>query len=400
MVLVTALAALAAAILLAPAVSDLLSLSGVALRRPRGRVPSGAGTARLLVLVPAHDEELLIGACLRSLMQQRYPSDRIKVVVIADNCTDRTAALSRAAGVACLERHDQPHPGKPQAIAWALEHLPVRSFDAVVIVDADTRVDPDFARELSAAGPLRGKALQPSNGVLNHAENALTRMAGVLSAADHELAYALKTRAGLNVPLSAGMCIGADLLADGGWHAYSVCEDWELYALLTERGAPIEGVPRARLYAEEAPTLAASGTQRRRWTAGKLVVLARRAWPLLRSRHIGAAQKLDALAELSRPGPVLHLCLAAAVAAGTLILHAPAALLLVALLLLTLLRPAVYTTAALWRDPDPVRTIGAFAFLPVYAVWRAWTALTTMVTLGDKAWVRTARERRSALPQP
>jgi cellulose synthase/poly-beta-1,6-N-acetylglucosamine synthase-like glycosyltransferase len=398
MVLVTALAALAAVILLAPAVSDLLSLSRIAVRPMRGGMPSSAETARLLVLVPAHDEELLIDACLRSLTEQRYPKGRMKVAVIADNCTDRTAALSRAAGALCLERHDQHHPGKPQAIAWALEQLPVRSFDAVVIVDADTRVNPDFARELSAKGPLRGKALQPFNGVLNHAENALTRMAGVLATADHGLAYALKTRAGLNVPLSAGMCVGADLLADGGWHAFSVCEDWELYALLTERGARIEGVPRARLYAEEAPTLAASSTQRRRWTAGKLTVLAKRAWPLLRSRHIGVAQKLDALAELSRPGPALHLGLAAAGVVGAVIVHAQAGL--VTLLLLTLLRPAAYTTAALWRDPDPVRAIGAFAFLPVYSVWRAWTALTTLLTLGDSTWVRTARVGRSALPQP
>ena len=388
------------AVLLLPSLSDLLSVARILAGRRARRVEVPSETPRLLLLVPAHDEEVVLGACLESIRRLSYPPAALDTVVIADNCRDRTADITRAAGVRCLVRVVPNNPGKPSAIAWALGQLALSQYDAVVIVDADTELDRDFATHLAAAAPLAGKALQPYNGVLNPGENALTRMADVLSAVDHAHAYALKTRAGINVPLSAGMCVGTDLLARLGWNATSLCEDWEMYALLTEQGVAIRGVSGARLYAQEASTLGASGTQRRRWTAGKLAVLSRYACPILRSRAIGAAQKLDAIAELSRPGPVLHLCLVAAASAGTLALQVPGAAVLVSGLLATLLRPAAYATIAIWRGPDPVRAIRAFAFLPCYAVWRAWSALTTLLTLGDKAWVRTARRRRSALPQP
>ena len=85
------------------------------------------------------------------------------------------------------------------------------------------------------------------------------------------------------------------MLAATGWTAHSLSEDWELYAVLTERGVRIEGVPAAKIRSLEASTLREAASQRRRWTAGKLTVLVRHAGPLLRSRSIGLAQKVEAL---------------------------------------------------------------------------------------------------------
>ena len=92
-------------------------------------------------------------------------------------------------------------------------------------------------------------------------------MAAVLATATHQFAYPLKRHAGLNVPLVGnGMVLGTDVLGRFGWHAFSICEDWEMYALLTAHGVPIGCVPRARLKAQEARSLHQSSTQRRRWT--------------------------------------------------------------------------------------------------------------------------------------
>jgi 1,2-diacylglycerol 3-beta-glucosyltransferase len=389
---------LLAAVLLLPAVSDLVSVVRVLARRSSPRRSRARTDPRFLFLVPAHDEELLLPACLESLQRLRYPPERRDIVVIADNCRDRTAEIARAAGVRCLVRNAPDAPGKPQAIAWALSHLPFVEVDGVVIVDADTEVDPGFAGALAAAAPIAQKVLQPYNGVSNETENALTRMAAVLSAANHGLAYVLKTRAGLNVPLSVGMCIGSEVLSRYGWTVHSVCEDWELYAVLTARGVRIKEVPAARIRAQEAATLSASTTQRRRWTAGKLAVLAEHAWPILRSRRTGLAQKLDALAELSAPGPVLHLGLVGFAAAVVLLLHPPAVGWLAALLLATLIRPATYAVTAIARDPAPAAAIRAFAFLPFYAVWRIGAAVSAFGTLRNATWVRTSRLTRVEQP--
>ena len=348
-----------------------------------------------MFLIPAHDEELLLPRCLDSVKRLRYPRERLDIVVIADNCRDRTADIAGASGVSCLVRTAPQEPGKPRAISWALSRVAVSDYDAIVIVDADTELDEAFAKHLAAAAPLAYKALQPYNGVSNRAENALTRMAAVLSAANHDFAYVLKTRAGLNVPLSAGMCIGSQVVATHGWTAYSLSEDWELYALLTEWGVRIEGASGARLRAHEAPTLRASGSQRRRWTAGKLTVLIKHGWLLLRSNRIGIAQKLDSLAELSGAGPVVQLCLVGVAAGSSIVFEPPGFAWLAALLLATLLRPAVYTLAALARDPEPREAVRAFAFLPFYAVWRIGAAVSALGMLGDKPWIRTARPIRS-----
>lgn len=396
MILLSVALGLFATVLALPTVSDLVSLLRILVRRPLRR-PASSAAPRLLFLVPAHDEELLLAPCLESIARLRYPRERMEIVVIADNCTDRTADIARAAGVRCLVRTAPHAAGKPRAIAWALSILAIGGYDAVVIVDADTEVDRDFAARLAEAGPLAHKACQPYNGVLNRSQNALSRMAAILAEAHHGFAYALKTRARLNVPLSAGMCIGSEVLGKHGWNAYSLCEDWEMYALLTEGSVRIESVPHARLYAQEAPTLQASTSQRRRWTAGKLTVLFQHAGPLIRAEGVGLAQKLDSIAELSAPGPVLHLCLASMGGAAALLLEPPAFAWLAAVLGATLLRPVAYALAALARDPEPSRAVRAFAFLPLYAVWRIGAAVTALGMLGDKPWIRTARPIRSAL---
>lgn len=391
MIVLSVALAFFAAVLLVPALSDLLSVIRVATRK-RLRTKTGAiEPPRFLFLIPAHNEELLLPGCLASLRGLRYDPTRLDIVVIADNCTDRTADIARGAGVRCLDRTAPRDAGKPRAISWALAQLPVGDYDSVVIVDADTEVDRDFAASAAAAAPLTDKVLQPYNDVSNQDENALTRMAAVLSAANHGLAYVLKTRAGLNVPLSVGMCIGSRVLSEHGWTVHSICEDWELYALLTTRGVRTEEIPAARIRAQEAATLRASGSQRRRWTAGKLAVLTEYFWPLLRSRHATVRQKIDGLAELSAPGPAVHLSLVGASEMAALLLQPPAFAWLAVLLLATLLRPAIYTFAALARDRAPLRATLAFAVLPFYAAWRMWVAVTSLGTVGSRLWVRTER---------
>ena len=69
-------------------------------------LPRPEPASRLVVLVPAHDEELLVGRCVDSLRAQTYPRSLTRVVVIADNCTDQTAARALAAGAEVMVRDD------------------------------------------------------------------------------------------------------------------------------------------------------------------------------------------------------------------------------------------------------------------------------------------------------
>lgn len=391
MIVLSLLVGVVAMVLLLPTVSDVWSLARVAFGSHSAEPSSRSATPRLLFIIPAHNEELLIESCVRSLLDLAYPRECFRVVVIADNCVDRTAKCARAAGADCLEREDRHRRGKPHAIAWALKRLPLREFDAVAIVDADTVVDRDFAAGLAMAAPLNDRAAQGYNGVLNPDDTAITRMAAVFADAKCRFAYGLKQRAGLNLPLRLGGCIGTSVLGRYGWDAFTIGEDWELYASLTARGVRIVGTPTARVYAQEARSLRQSSPQRQRWTAGKLTVLTRLGRTVLTSPSIDALQKLDVIAELSAPGPAVHFGGAALLAAMTIMLHVPGAVLIVPALAAGIIRQAVYTFAALFVQRHPVRAAVAFAFLPAYAVWRLTVEAAAVKMLGDKPWIRTER---------
>ena len=390
MVILTGLIALCAMALALPLLSDLVSLAAW-LGRARTPRPVSSVVPRFLVLIPAHNEELLIADCLMSLRNLSYRADAVDIRVIADNCSDRTADLARGHGVRCFERNEPARAGKPLAIAWALERLPLKDFDAVVILDADTIVDPGFLTALASAAPLTHKAVQGFNGVSNPDDSAITRMAAVFADAKCGFAYELKRHAGLNLPLRLGGCIGTGVLATHGWNAFSIGEDWELYAMLTADGVAIEGVPEARVYAQEARALRQSAPQRRRWTAGRLTVLARCIGPLVRSGAISFHQKLDAIAELSAPGPVVHLGLALLLAGLAVALHVSARDWLVALLFAGVARHVLYTLAAMTRQPRPFRSALAFAVLPLYGLWRLGVEVGALGMLGDRPWIRTER---------
>jgi len=97
-----------------------LACAGLRGHRPdRPREP----IRRFAVVIPAHNEELVIGDTVRQLLRQDYPRALFSVFALADNCDDRTAAVAAAAGATCLERHAPAHRGKGHVLAWALPRI-------------------------------------------------------------------------------------------------------------------------------------------------------------------------------------------------------------------------------------------------------------------------------------
>src|SRR5439155_13441466 len=83
------------------------------------------------VIVPAHNEAILLGRLLESLARLRYPKERYSVYVVADNCQDGTAALARTyERVRVYERVDQERRGKGYALRWLLDQLQADGLNA------------------------------------------------------------------------------------------------------------------------------------------------------------------------------------------------------------------------------------------------------------------------------
>lgn len=379
------------AVLWLPLLSELLSLLGRWRTSPQVNQPPGE-IPRLLFLVPAHDEEIMVAGCVRSLLQMAYPATHRRVIVIADNCSDATARLAREHGAESLERVDPKLPGKPRAVAWALSQIDLRQWDACVIVDADSTVAPTFALGLAKLAPLNDIVFQPNNCVLNEFENWLTRLGGVLGRCRFQVTYPLKQSAGLNCPISNGMGIGTDLLIRDGWRSFSITEDTELYAIYTEAGVTIRHASASSLFSQEADSLQQGATQRRRWIAGRFGIIREWGPRLLRSQHIGWRQKLDAFVELVLVAPVLHLVVAVSAIASALIgVRGTLGWWIACLATASLSALVVTTITVIGRHPQPWRTVSSFFVLPVYACWRLVVMLGTLVTVRDTTWHRTAR---------
>ncbi len=256
----------------APAIAD--ALMWITPDRRKRTPSSSPALPRLLFVIPSHDEELLISRAVRSLRQLDYPADSFSILVVADNCSDGTAAAAAAEGAEVMERRSADLRGKGHALAWAWNRVSGREFDAFVIIDADTIVDAHLARSLAAVPDLRHGAAQCYDDMSNERESALTRMAGVLTRNRYGIAYPLKHRAGLMVPLTGdGSAIGWEVARRYGLGSETITEGWEFFARYTLDGVPCTYVGNARIYAQEARSMEQSGTQRARWTAGRLAVL-------------------------------------------------------------------------------------------------------------------------------
>jgi len=383
---------------LLPPASDLLSLLKVMFRGSNSEPTAPTAFPRLLLLIPAHNEAQLIERCVASLKAADHPAGTVAIVVVADNCTDATGALAERAGATVLRRADPTRRGKGYAIGWALTQVDWASRDAVVILDADTTIEADYYRRLAELMPLRSKAVQCYDGLSNEMENWLTRLAGMLTRNRYDLALPLKQAAGLRVPLTGdGTLLGTQTLERHGWRADSLTEGWDLYARLTLAGERVELAQAARIYAQEARSLAQAGSQRARWTAGRAGVL-RESWKgILRSKVISGHQKLDLFAELSAPGPVLSITIALA-GLGVSAIWAPSQVryLLVCAFAVPLVHQAAFTLISLVRHPKPTAVLASALRLPFYAVWRVALATRLVVRGKPKEWARTERHDEGA----
>lgn len=121
-------------------------------------------------LVPAHNEEAVIANTLVSLQHQLRPQDEI--VVVADNCTDQTAAIARQHQVTVLERVDASNKGKGFALAFGADYIKTKSVDVVIMVDADCILEGDVRNQLVSETLRTQRPVQALYLMQNAAANA------------------------------------------------------------------------------------------------------------------------------------------------------------------------------------------------------------------------------------
>jgi glycosyltransferase involved in cell wall biosynthesis len=288
-------ACLAAPVLYLGAVA--LSARLRAKRAAKDEVPRAPGstavvarkTCRFAVLIPAHNEEVLLGATLASLTAQAYPVGARDLYVVADNCTDATAAVARAAGASVFERADATQRGKGYALRWLLDRIRetagADAYDAFVVIDADTEVAPGCLAAMARALEDGARAVQGQHTVLNGRDSPATVLRWVaLTLMNHVRPLGRDGLGGSSTLTGNGMCFRGDLLAEHPWSAYGLSEDYEFYLYLVERGERVRYVPEALVRARMSSSLDQMRSQDVRWESlGTRRTAVRVAWDLLRA---------------------------------------------------------------------------------------------------------------------
>ncbi len=362
----------------------------------RERAPGpGEPLNRFAILVPAHNEELLIATLCRSLLAVDYPRESFTIYVIADNCSDRTAEICREQGVTVLERHDPQNGGKGQALAWALQRIPLDQVEAVFVVDADNYVDSAILRELNRLLNGGEQAIQCYNAVGNPDDSWFTRLLHVSRTIGNVLYHEAKYRLGLSSYLMGnGLCFNSKLLQRKGWTAFSAGEDWEYYAQLVEDGVKIGFAAKAKVFHQESRSLNQATSQRLRWASGRFHIARtlglRLLFKGLRERN---GLVLDAAFPLIFPNYSLQVNLTLGGLALAFALPASAGETVFVTAFLSLLAGQfLLFLAGVMIAGSPWKTFCAALYVPVFLVWKSVIDILCVTGLyrGGK-WVRTRR---------
>ncbi len=386
----------------------LLMAAAFAARRIRPVAVSDSAV-RMAVIVPAHDEELMLAETLQSLKAQNYPIASIEIVVVADNCTDGTAEVARSLGVTVLERTNPTERGKGYALNFAISYLLSRPNvpDGFLIVDADTWVSPDFlaamnVRLASHSGPNGLSVWQSRYGVLNSQDGwRAALMTGAFDLVNHVKPLG-RELLGLSAGLKGnGMAFSRAIAEQVSWPGGSLTEDLDYGLELARRFHVRVGYAPEVTVLAQMPTEGSQGaSQRARWEEGRARMVRERALPLLwegiRTRNLllwdmGWDLIVPPLAELS--GLLAVWALAVGIGAGFHLLpHASAWAAAVGIAAVGLL---VYILAGFRVANAPAEAYQALLRAPFYAFWKLALllprALRRRSGSSSEEWVRTAR---------
>lgn len=228
---------------------------------------------RFAVLIPAHNEQMVIGRTLQTLLPTLGPKDR--VVVVADNCADNTVMIARQAGAEVIERRDMSRRGKAYALDYGLKHLQADPPDAVIFLDADCQVQPDTVRRLGSAAvtlrrPAQGLNLcdpDPQGGPMQTVSGLAFRFKNLVRA------IGLFRLTGLCYLTGTGMALPWTLTYNLRLDGDSLVEDMQLGLDLAVAGHPPLLVTQARVDSPLPQKSEAARTQRTRWEHGHLRTL-------------------------------------------------------------------------------------------------------------------------------
>ena len=364
--------------------------------RPRGEATSAqadASAVRVAVLVPAHNEESGISNTLRQALQSMPPGGRL--LVVADNCSDRTAEVARAAGAQVVERTDLAKRGKGYALDYGVRELAADPPDVLIVLDADCGIEPDTLVHLAQRCAQRQRPIQALYLMRSSGSPSLRMRVA-------EFAWIVKNQvrpvglARIGAPcqlMGTGMAFPWALIADVGLANGHLVEDMKLGVDCALRGAGPIFAPDTLVTSWFPSDARAALAQRQRWEHGHLSLLGQMLPGLLKTaieRRDGTALLLGADLAVPPLGLLIALqCLGVVVNACVWGWAGWSTPLMISVVTIAALAGAVL--AAWFRFGRSVLRSADLLGVALYVLWKIPLYLR-FVFKRQKDWLRTRRD--------
>jgi cellulose synthase/poly-beta-1,6-N-acetylglucosamine synthase-like glycosyltransferase len=381
-----ALASAAALISLPGSIELLLLIVGSIFPRSRRFGRTASSLERMAVVIPAHNEEATIARTIKSLRDA-------DIVVIADNCSDRTAEIARENGARVLVRDDAAARGKGYALDFAFRTLLAEGYDAFLVVDADTVVAPNFVTELAHALRAGADAVQARYLLLDPDQSVRTRLISVGNRAFNVFRARGRERLGLSCGVYGnGFGLRRETLEQVPYLASSTVEDLEYHLALVRSGRRIRFIETTSVYGETPSARRAATSQRTRWEGGRLRMIREHAPGLAKDVLRGHWACLEPLLDLLLLPLAFHVVLLLVAASAPFGIVRMAGLIGLALTV-THLGLALLFADGTWKEAL------ALCAAPAYIVWKLLLLPALARASGANArWVRTERNLHEGAP--
>lgn len=373
----------------------ILSISALimASKRKRSEHKLEATRTNFAILIPAHNEEMILSKLLDSLAQLDYPHTLYTTYVIADNCTDTTASLARQYdGVSVYERSNKNERGKGYALSWIWQQLAGQPHDAYIVLDADSVVVPTFLRSMDRELAQGALALQACNTVLNVTESPSTALRWIaLTLMNHVRPLGRNGIGGSSTLTGNGMCLSRTILERYPWRAFGIAEDYQYYLTIIQQGERVRYVPEAIVRSQMPVTFAQMRTQDVRWEASESQQSSwRTALHLLKSGlRTGNFVQIEAVLELLTPPLAFMVASCTLAFIASLLLRSPLDISISIALVCGLLG---YIATALYLLHAPRAVYKALLHAPGFVLWKLWVYFVLSRSRKHTSeWVRTVR---------
>ncbi|MBQ2840325.1 MAG: glycosyltransferase family 2 protein [Oscillospiraceae bacterium] len=235
---------------------------------------------KFAVIIAARNERVVIAQLIESIKKQRYPSELCDIYVIADNCTDDTAEIARAAGATVFCRDNKRLVGKGYALNFGFKKLveagSFSDYDGFFVFDADNLLDENYIAEMNKVFDSGYRIVTSYRNSKNYDTNWIS--AGSSLWFLREAKYINASRMILNSSCAVsgtGFLVSREIIENNrGWQYYLLTEDIEFSIDSVIKNEKIGYAENAMLYDEQPYTFRESWNQRIRWAKGFFQVFA------------------------------------------------------------------------------------------------------------------------------